>query len=175
MSKADQIFVENMKDILSNLTDVLKDSQQEQDIALAFIRDKVTELPEVVKGYSDTLVQKLNEQNEAFKQTSDLSISKMDSALEKLGNLKDSQDSQNEILKEKFDLSISKVDGALEKLDKLIAACSKIQKSCDNLMNSVTDVKNDISSSNKSLLKNIKINRLFIIIGIIILAILHFV
>lgn len=74
----------------------------------------------------------------------------------------------------KIDDSITKTEIVIQKLDSLTEAYSNIQKTCDDIKTSVSDVNNMVATHYDSLSKSIKINRWIIIAGIIILVALHF-
>ena len=58
-----------------------------QDQALANIIGKVAELPVTDKGYTDDVVQQMEERHRAFSQKLEDAISKADAALQKLDSL----------------------------------------------------------------------------------------
>ena len=74
----------------------------------------------------------------------------------------------------KIDDSITKTEIVIQKLDSLTEAYLNIQKTCDDIKASVSDVNNMVATHYDSLSKSIKINRWIIIAGIIILVALHF-
>lgn len=73
-----------IKDTLAKMTMVLTESQQGQDQALTNIIGKVAALPVTVKGYTDDVVQQMDERHRAFSQKLEDAISKADAALQKL-------------------------------------------------------------------------------------------
>ena len=82
--KSSMSEITTIKDILTNLTSVLTASQQDQDQALANIIGKVAELPVTVKGYTDDVVQQMDERHRTFNQKIEESISKTESVIQKI-------------------------------------------------------------------------------------------
>lgn len=76
-----------VKDALTNLTRVLTESQQGQDQALSNIIGKVAELPVTVKGYTDDVVQQMEERHRVYTQKIEELISKAESITQKLDNV----------------------------------------------------------------------------------------
>ena len=76
--------ITTIKDTLTNLTKVLAESQQGQDQALANIIGSVAELPVTVKGYTDDVVQQMDERHRAFNQKIEDTISKSESIIQKI-------------------------------------------------------------------------------------------
>ena len=74
----------------------------------------------------------------------------------------------------KIDDSITKTEIVIQKLDSLTEAYLNIQKTCDDIKNSVGDINNLVTTHYGFLSKSININRWIVFVGIIILVALHF-
>lgn len=111
-----------VKDTLTKMTMVLTESQQGQDQALTNIIGKVAALPVTVKGYTDDVVQQMEERNRAFSQKFEVTISKADAALQKLDS----------------------ITGACSKVQ---TTCDNIKGSVDDVKNAVTALNDSLSKS----------------------------
>ena len=111
-----------VKDTLAKMTMVLTESQQGQDQALTNIIGKVAALPVTVKGYTDDVVQQMEERNRAFSQKFEVTISKADAALQKLDS----------------------ITGACSKVQ---TTCDNIKGSVDDVKNAVTALNDSLSKS----------------------------
>lgn len=76
---------------------------------------------------------------------------------------------------QKIDDSITKAEIIIQKLNSLTKTCDNIQKTCNDVKISIDDVKNTVIAHYESISKSININRWIIIVGIMILAVLHFI
>ena len=114
--------ITTIKYTLEKLTTVLTESQQGQDQALANIIGKVAELPVTVKGYTDDVVQQMEERHRAFSQKLEDAISKADAALQKLDSLM----------------------GACSKVQ---TTCDNIKGSVDDVKTAVTALNDSLSKS----------------------------
>lgn len=76
-----------VKDTLTNLTNVLTESQQDQEQVLANIIGKVAELHVMVKGNTDDVVRQMEERHVELTQKIDNSISRIESVIQELESL----------------------------------------------------------------------------------------
>ena len=77
-----------IKESLSQLSKELKESQKEQDIVLDDIRQKATNIPATIKGYTDAIVEKLETINQGLKTILENTNTKIDLLNEKADYLK---------------------------------------------------------------------------------------
>lgn len=76
-----------IRDVLSDLANALLASQQEQTQILEDILGRVSELPTIIKGHKDDVVQQMDERHRALIQKVEDSISKTEYVIQKLDSL----------------------------------------------------------------------------------------
>lgn len=155
--KASTEQIQDIKKTLSELTRILTESQEGQDRALTNIIGDMAALPVTVKGYTDDVVQKMDDRHSAV-------IQKIDTASSKI------------------DTIIQKADALATSCSKIQSSCGNLQTSCNNIKASVaevkqavTDVRQKVEESHRALSKSININRWIVIICILIAIALHFI
>lgn len=77
-----------IKEKLDQISKDLNDSQKEQDVILGDIKQKVTDIPATIKGYTDAIIEKLETINQGLKTILDSTNTKIDLLNEKADNLK---------------------------------------------------------------------------------------
>lgn len=147
--KASMAQIQAVKLTLTDLTNILRESQDGQDRALENIIGSVSALPVTVKGYTDDVVKKMDDRHSAI-------IAKMDDASSKL------------------DTIIQKASALTTACNKLQSSCYNLQTTCGNIKSSVAEVMQKVEESQTTLSKAIKVNRWILIAGVIILIALHF-
>lgn len=138
------------KDTLTNLSNVLNESQQWQDQALANIIKSISEVPVTIKRYTDDVVQQMDERHQTFNQKIDNATTKIESIIQK-----------------QTELSILCTD--------IQATCNNLLTVCRNINEPIDGIKKQVDGTQTFLFKNLNINRWIMIAGIIILAVLYFV
>lgn len=138
-----------IKNILTTLTNVLTESQQGQDKALANIIGSVSELPVTVKGYTDDVMQQMDERHRAFNHKIDNIMVNIETVMQKQDELASS-------------------------CANIQSSCNGLQSSCNNIDKSIVDFRGAMEEMHMRLSKSININRWIIVIGIIIIMVLDF-
>lgn len=179
--------INTLKDTLAQISKDLKDSQEAQDAVLNEIKQKVHEVSDAIANKANRIINMI----ESFSK-------EVSSGIRSLHERFDNQDAVLNDIKQKVLIALESIENLSnrlvnkieslsqeiksgirslhERLDNLGSALSQMEQNIKSDLQSSTDIiKSTIEESNKQTAKNININRWIIIVGIILLAILHFV
>ncbi len=150
--------ISKIKETIEDISKKFEDSQAKQNDELQNIKSKLSEMPSLVDGAVETIIDKIDVLNRNIKSFLDFTKGKFEEVNGKINGL------ANDIY------SIN---------NQCVAIQSSIQTSFETLKTAIEEsekaIKLEIEQSNNKLNKSSNINRWIIIIGIIILAVLQFV
>ena len=112
--------IKPIKESLAQLSKDLKNSQKEQDVVLGDIKQKVTEIPVTIKGYTDAITEKLETIHQGLKTILDGTNTKIDLLNEKADNLKNSIAQLQSILQSSSELITNAISSSKEETAKAI-------------------------------------------------------
>jgi chromosome segregation ATPase len=142
--------IQTVKDLLSNISKDLKDSQNKQDETLNNISQVVSGLPETMKGHTDKIIEQANDAKKDLKAILDETkpiITGID----------------------------GKADSLAQSITTLQTSVGSVKSSCDKIKSTLDGIKEEIEAVKNATAKSININRWIIIAGFIILIALHFI
>lgn len=112
--------IKPIKESLTQLSKDLKDSQKEQDIVLDDIKQKVTDIPVTIKGYTDAITEKLETINQGLKTILDGTNTKIDLLNEKADNLKNATAQLQSIIQSSSESVTNAISSSKEETAKAI-------------------------------------------------------
>lgn len=112
--------IKPIKESLTQLSKDLIDSQTEQDIVLDDIKQKVIEIPVIVKGYTDAIIRKLDTINQGLNTILNSTNIKIDLLNEKADNLKNVSAKLQSILQSSSESITNAISASKEETAKAI-------------------------------------------------------
>ena len=110
-----------IKEKLDQISKDLNDSQKKQDVVLGDIKQKVTELPVTIKGYTDSIIEKIDAVNQELKTILDSTNTKIDLLNEKADNIKNATAQILSVLQSSSETILNTISSSKEETAKSIS------------------------------------------------------